>query len=428
MAWQRKLGWIAVVLVASIAVLGVTGYLVLRSARFHEYLLAQIEKQASEATGAEVRVQNFVLHFSRLGADAYGITIRGNQPASARPLVQADQLRIGLKIVSLLRKKIDLSEIILRHPVVNLQVRKDGTTNLPTPPKSNKDTSSNLFDLGIRHVLLEHGEIYYNDVKTPLDAELHDLEVEIKGRLIGKGYDGKLSYRNGRVLYGNMKPLPHDLTAAFNATPSEFTLKHLLLTVASSTMELQGRVQNYSKASASGSYKVTFHAQDARSALRNTSIPTGEVTLTGSVRYQQPDKVPPIRALDLDGRLNGRELTVSTADVHAVVRNVRGEFKLTNGNLDVHGLEADILGGHVTATATMQNLDGNSIAKLHASVNAISLSAGNAALRTGRLNAMPIDGQLSGTADAAWTGSVKNITARSDITLNAARSVHTCSH
>ncbi len=420
MAWKRKLGWIAVALMTSIAVIGVAGYLVLRSPRFHEYLLAQIEKQASEATGAEVRVQNFALHVSRLAADAYGITVRGNQPASARPLVQADQLRIRLKIVSLLRKKVDLSEIILRHPVVNLQVREDGTTNLPTPPKSNKDTSSNLFDLGIRHVLLEHGEIYYNDVKTPLDAELHDLEVEIKGRLIGKGYDGNLSYRNGRVLYGTMKPLSHDLTAAFNATPSEFTLKHLLLTVASSTMELQGQVQNYSQPSASGSYKVTFHAQNARSALRNTSIPAGEVTVTGSVRYQQLDNVPPIRALDLDGRMNGRELTVSTADVNAVVRNVRGEFTLTNGNLDVHGVEADLLGGHVTATATMQHLDANSRARVHASVNTISLSAANGALRTGRLDAMPIDGQLSGTADAAWTGSIKNIQARSDITLNAA--------
>ena len=253
-----------------------------------------------------------------------------------------------------------------------------------------------------------------------MDAELHDLEVEIKAQLIGKGYDGNLSYRNGRVLYGNMKPLPHDLTATFNATPSEFTLKPLLLTVASSTLELQGQVQNYSQPSAIGSYRIAIHPQDARSALRNTSIPTGEVTLTGSIHYQQQENVPVIRALNLDGRLNGYALTVSTADVNAVVRNVRGEFKLTNGNLDVHGVEADLLGGHVTATATMQHLDANSRASVHASVNTISLGAANGALRTARLGPMPIDAQISGTADAAWTGSVKNITARSDITLKGA--------
>jgi translocation and assembly module TamB len=419
MAWKRKLGWIAVVLVASIAVLGAAGYVLLRSPRFNGYLLAQIEKQASEAMGAEVRVQNFAVHLSRLAADAYGITVRGNQTASARPLVQVDQLTIRLRIVSLLRKKIDLSEIVLRHPVVNLQVRKDGTTNLPATPKSNGNTSSNLFDLGIQHVLLEHGEIYYNDVQTPLDAELHDLQVEIKAELIGKVYDGNLSYRNGRVLYGDMKALPHDLAASFKATPSEFRLKPLLLTVASSTIELEGEVQNYSQPSASGSYRITLHPQDAKPVLRNPSIPSGEVTLTGSVRYQQQDNVPPIRALSLDGLLKGRELAVRTTDLNAIVRNVRGEFKLLDGNLDVHGLEADLLGGHVTATGTVQHLGANSVAKLHASVQAISVSAANAALRAARITPMPIDGQISGTADATWTGKVQNIKARSDISLDA---------
>ena len=407
------------VLVASITVLGVAGYIVLRSARFHEYLLVQIEKQASQATGAQVRIQDFALHFSGLAADAYGITVRGNELESAHPLVQADQLGIQLKIVSLLRKKVDLREIVLRHPVVNLQLRKDGSTNLPTP-KSNSNTSSNPFDLGIQHVLVEHGEVYYNDVKTPLDAELHDLQLEIKAELVGKGYDGNLSYRDGRVLYGDMQPLPHDLRASFNATPSEFTLKPLVLTMASSSIELEGQVRNYSQPSASGSYRVTIHPQDARTALRNASIPTGEVTLSGSVRYQQQDNVPPVRALALNGHLDGRELAVSTPDLSAVIRNVRGEFNLANGNLDVRGLQADLLGGHVTATATMQHLDAKSTAKLHASVQAISLSAANGALRTARRDPMPMDGQISGNADAAWAGSIKNIEARSEITLKAA--------
>jgi translocation and assembly module TamB len=419
MAWKRKIGWIGLVLVACIAILGVTVYLVLHSPKFHGYLLTQIERQASEATGAHVRIQNLTLHLSRLAADAYGITVRGDEPASARPLVQVDQLSIRLKIVSLLHKKVDLSEIVLCRPVVNLQVRKDGTTNLPTAPKSNSNTSTGLFDLGIQHVVLENGDIYYNDRKTPLDAELHDLQLEIKSGL-GKGYDGNLSYRNGRVQYGNLKPLPHDLTASFNATPSEFTLKPLVFTVASSTIELHGQVRDYSQPSAEGSYRITLHPQDARPALRNASIPTGEVTLTGSLRYLRQDNVPAVRALTLDGHLNGHELAVSTSDLSAVVRNIEGEFKLLNGNLDVRGLQADLLGGHVTATASMQHLDANSIAKLHASVQAISLRAANAALRTARLNPMPMDGKVSGTADAAWAGSVRNIEARSEITLKAA--------
>src|SRR5262249_31135754 len=153
---------------------------------------------------------------------------------------RADQLMIRLKIVSILRKKVDLNEIVLRHPIVNLRVAMDGSTNLPIPPKSDSRTSTSPFDLGIQHVLIEQGEIYYNDKKASLDAELHDLQLEIKSEVLRNAYDGRLSYHNGRLQYADMKPLPHDLTASFNVTPSEFTLKPLVLSVASSSIQLDG--------------------------------------------------------------------------------------------------------------------------------------------------------------------------------------------
>jgi len=217
-----------------------------------------------------------------------------------------------------------------------------------------------------------------------------------------------------------MKPLPHDLTASFNATPSRFKLKPLVLTVASSTIQLEGNIQNYSHPSADGSYKITIRPQDFRPVLHNPSIPTGEVTLAGSLRYQYEANVPMLRAVVLDGRLNSREITVNSPDLRTVIRGIRGEFELANGNLDARGFEADLLGGRLTVTATMQHLDTNPVSKVRASVRAISLGAAKAALRSASLNQIPIDGHISGAADAGWTGSVQNIKARSDIGLKAA--------
>ena len=99
----------------------------------HDYVLAKIVQRACAATGGQIQIQSFVLHLLTMTADACGITIRGSEPKSAPPLIRADHLTVRLKIVSLLRRKIDFNEIILRHPVVNLQVRSDGTTNLPFP-------------------------------------------------------------------------------------------------------------------------------------------------------------------------------------------------------------------------------------------------------------------------------------------------------
>src|SRR5215469_5670382 len=352
MSWGKRLGWIGAVAVGTFVVLGVSGYFVVRSPAFSSYLRAQIEKQASEATGSEVRIHGLELRLSTLTAEIYGITTRGSEPASAPPLAQADQLTIRLKVVSLLRRKFDLEEIVLRHPVVSLRMRKDGSTNLPTPPQSNH-TSNGPFDLGIRHVLLEHGEIYYNDVKTPLNAELHDVVMEINSDPTATGYNGRLSYRNGSIQYGQMHAFQHSLNATFNANPREFTLKPLILSVQSSTVQLVARLQNYPEPSVSGSYKATLRLQDIRPVLSSATLPTGEVTLEGSLSYQHQTDQPVIRRVALEGHLSSKELAVHTTDVRTTIRGVRGEFQLADGNLDVRRLEAEVLGGQLAAATTV---------------------------------------------------------------------------
>jgi hypothetical protein len=141
---------------------------------------------------------------------------------------------------------------------------------------------------GIEHLRLTNGEIYYHNAKTPLDVELHDLDLDIKSGLGSHHYDGTLCYRDGHVQYCNGKPLPHDLKVSFNASPSEFTLKPLVLTIASSIIQLEGNVQSYPTPAVDGTYKITIHPQDCQGILKIPSIPLGTITLAGSIRYQPP--------------------------------------------------------------------------------------------------------------------------------------------
>jgi translocation and assembly module TamB len=420
MTWQRILGWTAVSLAVLLVVVGAAGYFSLRSTAFHNYLVTKIEQQANEATGAHIRIQNLVLHLSGLSAEAYGITIHGSETEAMPPLLLADKLTVRLKIVSLLHKQVDLSEIVLLHPVVHLLVHKDGTTNLPTPPQANGNSSTSVFDLGIEHVLLQQGEIYYNDVKTPLNAELHQLQLEIKSAFLHKRYEGRLSYQDGRLQYGDMKPIPHDLNASFNATPSEFRLEPLVLRVAGSTAELEGKVRNYSNPSVDGSYKVTIRPQEFRSVLKDAVLPSGEMVLAGSLQYHYKADVSLLRSLVMDGQLNSRELAINSPDLRTLIRNVRGRFRLANGTMEARGLGADVLDGHLTAEATIAHMDTNPVSRLHAAIQTISLNAAKAALKTANLNQVPITGSISGTTDASWTGSLQSVQARSDFGLKAA--------
>ena len=269
MTGEKLFKWIfgAIAISGMLAMIG--GYLVLRSSGFHRFVLTKIEQQAEEATGGRVEIKNYVFHFSKLSADVYGIVIHGTEKNPNHPLLALDQLSIDLKIISLLHHKVDLNEIILRHPVIHLISDKNGHSNIPQPhaPKQ-KQSNTNVFDLGIKHVLLANGEIYYNQQRTPMNAELHDLRTEITYDYLKSGYNGTMSYRDGRIQMADSKPLPHDLNASFTANPDRLSLSPALLRVGSSRARLEADVTDFANPKLDGSYQILIHTQDFQPLLR----------------------------------------------------------------------------------------------------------------------------------------------------------------
>ena len=62
---------------------------------------------------------------------------------------------VGLKIISLGRRKIDLNEIVIDHPSLYLAVDQNGRTNLPaTPSAAPGSRPTNVFDLAIGHFVI----------------------------------------------------------------------------------------------------------------------------------------------------------------------------------------------------------------------------------------------------------------------------------
>jgi translocation and assembly module TamB len=174
---RRIIGWIAASLLTIVIILAVAAVVVLRSNRFHGYILHTAEQKASEALGSQVQVQNFALHLSNLSLDIYGITVHGASPHPDPPLLQVDQVELGVRIISVLHRKWYLDDVRVVHPVVRVFADKQGNDNLPKT-KSNGGSRTSVFDLAVRHVLLSRGEIYYSSQKSVLNADLHDLSFQ----------------------------------------------------------------------------------------------------------------------------------------------------------------------------------------------------------------------------------------------------------
>ena len=112
-------------------VLTIAAILVVRSARFHDYVLRTVDTKASAALNTPVHLQNFALRLSTLSLDLYGLTIEGAGPGANQPLLQAEHGHFDIGMTSIFHREWYVDDITVDHPVVKLIVDKNGNTNLP---------------------------------------------------------------------------------------------------------------------------------------------------------------------------------------------------------------------------------------------------------------------------------------------------------
>src|ERR1700704_1742438 len=229
--WKKIVLWTAAAIL--VLVVGIVSTLMLmlqHSEGFRRDILGKVETSLRESTGARLEVGDFKLRLSNLSLDLYNVIVHGTEADPNKPLLRVDHLQVGLTIDSVLNRTWDVRDIIVDHPVARMAVNKAGENNLPKPEKkSTSNSNTNVFDLAIRELKLNNGEIYYNDQKTPLEADLHDFTVNANYDPAQKKYSGDLGYNAGNIVYGKYAPIEHNLQAKFGVTPQTFTLDRLEL-------------------------------------------------------------------------------------------------------------------------------------------------------------------------------------------------------
>jgi translocation and assembly module TamB len=419
--WGKIAAWAAVAVVAVLLIVAVVGILVLRSARFHNYVLSTVQRKASESIGTQVQLQTYALNLSHLGLDIYGLTVHGAAPYPDPPLLQVAHAEVGVRIVSVLHQKWYLDSFVVDQPVVKIFTDAHGVSNIPVI-KSSSSSSSNisLFDLGIRHAVLDQGVVYYNNRQSVLSADLHNVDFRASFDSLLQKYSGKLSYTDGHLQSETFKPIPHNLDAEFDATPTTFHLTQAKLTSDTSQVVLTATVQDYSHPNVQGHYDALLDAGQFRKILENPALPVGLIHATGTVDYQEIANRSLLDTVVVKGDLNSKQIDVQTPDVRSQIRDIAAHYTLENGDATLADLRASLLGGLLTSTGKMSNIDGNTHSNFKASLRGIRLEDVNRAMKS---SAVPRNIALGGTlnveANAAWGKTFDDVVAHVDSAVQA---------
>ena len=167
--WTRVAGWILAAMLIIIMLLVIAAAALLHNQSFHRYVLRVAQQKASAALNTQVEVRDFALHLSHLSLDLYGVVVHGAMPHPNPPLLEAEHIGLGVGITSLLHRQWYVNDIRIDRPVARVVVDSNGTNNVPAQ-KSSGQSQTGIFDLGVRHALLQSGEVYYNNQKSTLNA------------------------------------------------------------------------------------------------------------------------------------------------------------------------------------------------------------------------------------------------------------------
>ncbi len=325
-----------------------------------------------------------------------------------------------MRIVSVLRRAWYLQDISVHRPIVHIFVDEHGRSNLPTIKSSNSNSNTSVFDLGIRHALLDQGEVYYNDRPSALSADLHNLDFHSVFSESEKKYSGQLSYSDGQFVYGAFSPLAHNFTAEFEATPTTFQLTKSQLSVGSSHVNLAASLNNYSSPVVQAQYALSLDGAELAKTLHQSALPSGIIETSGTASYQQLPNKALLNCLEVHGEIGSRTLDVNMPSARGRIQNVAGHYVLSGGNATLSDLRADLLGGSVAAQGTMMNIAGDSHTSVKATVHGVSLAevVRTAGASAQQLN-VAITGRLNAETTAAWGKTLDNLVAHADATIDS---------
>lgn len=415
--WTRVLLRIAGGVAILLLLLAVGLFGLLHSDRFHQFLLHKVDQIATEKLGTSVSLQNFALHLSTLGVDLYGITINGAAPYSTPPLMQVEHVKVQFRIVSIWNRKWYFENIRADNPMMRILTDAHGVSNLPAP-ESTGGSSPNIFQLGVRHASLHHGELYANNKKIPLDAELRDVNFVSSFDAAKQAYSGSLSYRDGQLQFGSFNPVLHNLEAKFKTTPNNFYLMNARIDSGSSSFKLTATLSHYDDPTIHAQYDAVLDGALLRQVLKNSSIPSGIVVSKGSVQYQHSSQLTFLESLTVAGSLTSRQLDVREKQIRAQVRNIGANYSLKNGNLSIQQAHASLLGGAADADMTIDNIGGNSHSLLNVSLRGISMASAQQLMApVANTNEVVLRGALNGAIQAKWGSTLNDLVAQTTVSI-----------
>ncbi len=284
----RRIAIIIGGLIALMLVLGLSTVLVLRSEWFREKVRDRIVAEVEKATGGRSEIGAFHFDWKSMRAQLDRFTLHGTEPAGEVPLFRADSIAVGVKIVSIFKRDVDIQYLEVKRPQVYLIIHEDGSTNIPSPKvkRAGKGTVATILDLAIGRFDLQNGSCAVQGRgRTPFEGHGSNLRAQFTYDTVGPRYRGRISVAPADLQWAEYRPLSLDLDLALSLERNRVQVEMGRVATAQSQAEFSGTIENFTDPAGSFEYKTRLALAEVVRTLRWRTQLQGPVTLAGHFRF-----------------------------------------------------------------------------------------------------------------------------------------------
>jgi translocation and assembly module TamB len=343
-----RFGRIALRITAGVAILlaaaSIAAIMVFRSGWFHERVRERIVYELHKATGARVDFGSFAFDWTHLSATAGPIVLHGREAATEAPLVSIKSVVLGLRVISMLERKVDLSSLRIVQPTVHLIFYPDGSTNIP--PHRETDWAQDLFDIAVRRYEVDDGLIEYDEHKIPLNLRGEDLRGEMSMDLRSTQYTGTIASRRIRAMIAGFSPVEMVASLSFALNRSRIEVKQLRLSTRQSKAELAGSLNDPRDPHGTLAFKSTIAVRDAVELFQLPVNRSGTALFDGQLSVSTTD-------FGIAGRLNGRGMGYTQDRLKIENADLRAEVRITPAKLSASAITLKALDGTFNGSAEL---------------------------------------------------------------------------
>ncbi len=284
--WLTLAGLLVILLPAAV-VFGVL--FTLSSGVADSRIRAEVTQQIAKRLNTRAELGQFHFDPWRLRVILADLTIHGREPEGTPPFLYVSRLEVGIRVDSFWGRKFSVGDVELVRPAVHVRVEPSGKTNVPLPPSTTpgKPLRERLFEVVVRRLRLDDGELLFNDVRVPLVAQGQrmDLAVDYTDAQGRRTYLGQFRWDQMEFAARRYLPFASDIAVRFSLEPDSLSVTQFTWTGPHTSLDAQFSLASFVHPSWMFRYRGRLDFQDIRTLLRKPTTPDGRVEFSGDGHF-----------------------------------------------------------------------------------------------------------------------------------------------